>query len=106
MRWLEADPQIELHPAFVEVTPQVLSGSDRTVTAQILNGPVRVQNHIRDVGVGKPEMGICRNEGDLGFDIVTIYAEDPTGFVPTSSFPGSRDRIVRSMVLAVLPHFT
>ena len=40
------------------------------------------------------------------FDIVTIYAEDPTGPVPTPPFPGSRDRLVRSMVLAVLPHFT
>jgi len=52
------------------------------------------------------EMGICRNEGDCGFDIVTIDAEDPTATVPTPSFPGSRDRIVRSMVLAVLPHVT
>src|SRR5215469_14763950 len=44
--------------------------------------------------------------GELWFDIVTIYAEDPTGPVPTPPFPGSRDRLVRSMVLAVLPHFT
>jgi hypothetical protein len=40
------------------------------------------------------------------FDIVTIYAEDPAGPVPATPFPGSRDRLVRSMVLAVLPHFT
>ena len=33
---------------------------------------------------------ICRNEEDCGFDIVTIYGEDPTGTVPTPSFPGSR----------------
>src|SRR5262249_8774660 len=30
--------------------------------------------------------GISRNEGDLGFDIVTIYAEDPTDTVPTRHF--------------------
>jgi transposase-like protein len=47
---------------------------------------------------------ICRNQGTL-FDIVTIYAEAPTSPVPTPPFPGSRDRLVRSMVLAVLPHF-
>ena len=46
------------------------------------------------------KMGICRNDGDCGFDIVTIDAEDPTATVPTPSFPGSRDRIARSMVLA------
>jgi hypothetical protein len=39
------------------------------------------------------------------FDMVTIYAEDPTDTVPTPPFPGSRDRVVRSVVLAVLPHF-
>jgi len=49
---------------------------------------------------------ICRNEGDLSFDIVSIYGENPCGTVPTSSFPGSRDCVVRSMVLAVLPEFT
>src|SRR5262249_1903740 len=42
---------------------------------------------------------ICRNEEDCGFDMVTIYGEDPTGTVPTPSFPGSRYRIVRSMVV-------
>ena len=50
--------------------------------------------------------GICRNDGDVGFGIVTLYAEDPTGTVPTPPFPGSRDRVVRSMVLAGLPHPT
>jgi hypothetical protein len=43
--------------------------------------------------------------GRGGFDIVTIYA-DPTGTVPTPSVPGSSDRVVRSMVFAMLPHFT
>ena len=38
------------------------------------------------------------------FDIVAIYADDPTGTAPTPSFPGSRDRVVCSLVLAVLPH--
>jgi hypothetical protein len=31
--------------------------------------------------------GICRNDGDLGFEIVTIYAKDPTGTVPAPPFP-------------------
>jgi hypothetical protein len=52
------------------------------------------------------EWRICRNEQDRGFDIVTIYGENPTGTVPTSPFPGSSDHIVRSVVLAILPDST
>jgi hypothetical protein len=33
------------------------------------------------------EIRVCRNEGDVAFDIVTIYAEKPTGTVPTPSSP-------------------
>jgi hypothetical protein len=39
------------------------------------------RQHVRD------QKRICHNEGDVGFDIVTIYGEKPTGTVPTPSFP-------------------
>jgi hypothetical protein len=41
----------------------------------------------RDAGNAMFFVWICRNEGDVGFDMVTIYGEKPTGNVPTPSFP-------------------
>ena len=71
-------------------------------------------NLVRNFGIGGMDradrerqfFGSVATRETLGFDIVTFYAEDATGTVPTTPFPGSRDRIVRSIVLAVLPHFT
>jgi hypothetical protein len=58
------------------------------------------------VAVALDEQSDLSQRRDLGFDIVAFYAEDATGTVPTAPFPGSRHCIVRSMVLAVLPHST
>jgi hypothetical protein len=57
-------------------------------------------NHSRLAGA-KHSSDLSQRRGP--FDIVTIYAEDPTGTPP---FPRSRDLVVRSMILAVLLHFT
>src|SRR5215472_14775346 len=43
---------------------------------------------------------------DVGSDIVISDAEDATGTVPTPPFRGARDRVVREVVFAVLPHVT
>jgi hypothetical protein len=42
---------------------------------------------VDDSQFDEKDFGICRNEGDVAFDIVTIYGEKPTGTVPTPSFP-------------------
>src|SRR3954469_20079593 len=48
--------QVELDVTFVVVASQVLSPGDRGVPAEVPDGAVGVQGHVRDVGVGQAEM--------------------------------------------------
>jgi hypothetical protein len=52
------------------------------------------------------ENGALSQLRDVGSDIVISDAEDATGTVPTPPFRGARDRAVREVVFAVLPHVT